>query len=265
MARLALNDPIFALAGDRFIIRDWSEQQTLGGGVVLDPNPPPAIRHRSSARRRQAVLLEARAASPGDAEVFVATTIKRDRVTPRPEIGQSSRFSVAELDAAVSRLAGKGLLAVIGDWLVESALLGELRDRVTAEVDAHHQSHPEQMGFPLTELRAVVAAAQFHNTEPSVSIVVDAVTIELSRFGFERTGTILRRVSHRPVLPPRLQAAGEQLRRDLSARPLDPPSRKKLCPTDLSHQALRFMIATGEVVQINPDLVLGAESYQLRD
>ena len=29
--------PVFALAGDRFILRDWSEQWTLAGGLVLDP------------------------------------------------------------------------------------------------------------------------------------------------------------------------------------------------------------------------------------
>ncbi len=37
IAQLKLASPIFAFAGDRFVIRDPSEQHTLAGGIVLDP------------------------------------------------------------------------------------------------------------------------------------------------------------------------------------------------------------------------------------
>ncbi|HYF20992.1 MAG TPA: selenocysteine-specific translation elongation factor [Ramlibacter sp.] len=39
-ARLVVDQPIVALHGDRFILRDQSAQRTLGGGVVLDAFPP---------------------------------------------------------------------------------------------------------------------------------------------------------------------------------------------------------------------------------
>jgi selenocysteine-specific translation elongation factor len=35
-AQLRFRSPFSAFAGDRFIVRDWSEQTTLGGGMVLD-------------------------------------------------------------------------------------------------------------------------------------------------------------------------------------------------------------------------------------
>ena len=35
--QLVLNDPVVALAGDRFVIRDETNRRTLGGGVVLNP------------------------------------------------------------------------------------------------------------------------------------------------------------------------------------------------------------------------------------
>jgi selenocysteine-specific elongation factor len=41
MARLITDQPIGALHGDRFILRDHSARRTLGGGVVLDAFPPP--------------------------------------------------------------------------------------------------------------------------------------------------------------------------------------------------------------------------------
>ncbi len=48
-AQLVLDQPVGALRGDRFILRDQSAQQTLAGGVVLDPFAP-VRKVRTSAR-----------------------------------------------------------------------------------------------------------------------------------------------------------------------------------------------------------------------
>lgn len=39
-AHIKLQDPIVAMAGDRFILRRFSPLETLGGGIVIDPEPP---------------------------------------------------------------------------------------------------------------------------------------------------------------------------------------------------------------------------------
>ena len=36
LAQLRLEAPAFVFAGDRFTVRDWSEQHTLAGAIVLD-------------------------------------------------------------------------------------------------------------------------------------------------------------------------------------------------------------------------------------
>src|SRR5438067_1906228 len=38
LAQIRCETPLFAFAGDRFIVRDWPEQATLAGGLVLDPD-----------------------------------------------------------------------------------------------------------------------------------------------------------------------------------------------------------------------------------
>ena len=37
LAQLVTDDPVVALAGDRFVIRDETNSRTLGGGIVLNP------------------------------------------------------------------------------------------------------------------------------------------------------------------------------------------------------------------------------------
>jgi selenocysteine-specific elongation factor len=39
-ARLALEAPLVARGGERFVLRSYSPVRTIGGGVVLDPSPP---------------------------------------------------------------------------------------------------------------------------------------------------------------------------------------------------------------------------------
>jgi selenocysteine-specific elongation factor len=51
MAQLRLKKPVLLLPGDLFIVRSYSPQTTVGGGVVLDPGPP-------RRRRRSAEALE---------------------------------------------------------------------------------------------------------------------------------------------------------------------------------------------------------------
>ena len=69
-------------------------------------------------------------------------------------------------------------------------------------------------------------------------------------------------MTHRRALSPPLQAAAAKLRNPLAAKPFDPPSRKQLAPDPISQQALRFLIATGEAVEINAEVVMAAESLK---
>jgi len=62
-------------------------------------------------------------------------------------------------------------------------------------------------------------------------------------------------------LPPHLQAVGAKLRAALAAKPLEPPSRKELAPDALAQQALRFLLQTGEAIELTEDLVFSTEGF----
>jgi selenocysteine-specific elongation factor len=71
----------------------------------------------------------------------------------------------------------------------------------------------------------------------------------------------IRRAAHQPALSPHLQAAGAKVRAALSAKPIDPPSRKDLAADAASQQALRFLLQTGEAIDLGEDVVLLADNY----
>ena len=80
IARLRLESPLAVRAGDRFVVRGYSPVATLGGGVVLDPSPPPRARwlpglsHAASADRLAALAARRRGGIP-DVELAVLTGI----------------------------------------------------------------------------------------------------------------------------------------------------------------------------------------------
>jgi selenocysteine-specific elongation factor len=245
-----MEDPAFVFAGDRFVLRDWSEHDTLGGGIVLDPDASQRLFH-SDARAR---FLSPRGEAPDDAGSFVTSQIVRDGAAKKSQLLRKSRFSVDAVAAAVSRIQAEGNAVIAGEMVIEAARWKKVRQRAVDAIDARHRAHPEQAGLPLTDLRAAL------ELDAPVAEIFDAIVADLCVQEFARSGIAIRRAVHRPALSPPLQSASVRIRAALAAKPFDPPSRKDLAPDIASQQALRFLIENGEIFEVSSEIVLSAES-----
>ena len=248
IAQLRLEAPVFLFAGDHLTVRDWSEQQTLAGAVVLDPD---ATRRgfRSEDRLR---WLQQLAESLDAPDRFVAAHVARATTLHRSRAFAKTRFSGVEIDGAIQQLVRDGTVIVAGDVLVAKGSWAGALKRAAALIDETHREHPERAGVSLTDLRNAITK------EFPLGDVFDALIARLGDRGFVRTGSSIQRASHRAQLPQPLRTAGETLRRTLSTQPLEPPSRKELAPDVASQRALKFLIERGEVVEISADLVMSA-------
>jgi selenocysteine-specific elongation factor len=94
----------------------------------------------------------------------------------------------------------------------------------------------------------------------------DALIAELAHQDIERSGEVVKRKLHRAALPAQLQNTSEIMQKALTAKPFDPPSRKELTPNANAQQVMRFLIQTGEVVELTSEVVLSRQSFeQMRD
>jgi len=250
IAELRLEAPAFVFAGDHFTIRDWSEQQTLAGGVVLDPDAA----RRAFRGQARAKWLERVAESIEDPAQLVAAYLARDGAQRRSQLLLKSRFSREELGAAIDRLVAAGTLVTVGDVVVDAGTWQAASTKAAEAIDAAHRAHPEHLGLPLTDLRTALQEAL------PLDELFDPMVARLCERDFVRAGSIIRRASHQAELPEPLQAAGAKLGQALAVKPLDPPSRKDLTPDAVSQRALRFLIETGQVIEINSELVMSAAS-----
>jgi selenocysteine-specific elongation factor len=249
IAQLRFERPVFMFVGDRLIVRDWSEQWTLAGGTVLDPDAP--TRNLRSETNRE--FLEGRAAGIDDLRALILTALKRDRAVARGEMLIKSRFSVQEIASAVGALAVEGRVVTSGDWAIDGPWWGTLKARAAKAIEAEHKAHPDRQGLPLSDLRREVALPH--------AALFDVLIADLCRNGFSQTGTTIRHGAHRLALPAHLEAHGPRIRSALAAKPFEPPTRKDLAADAASQQALRFLVQSGEAVELDAETVMLAANY----
>jgi selenocysteine-specific elongation factor len=249
IAQLRLDSPVLAFIGDRFVIRDRSEQHTLAGGLVLDPKAD----RRNLRAPAQRKLLTARATAPDDLEVCVSSEVERRGPLPLSALLQTSRFSVAEITAAMQRLRNRNEVVVYGGIVANFGAWQTLRSRASALVDQAHAKNSERPGLDINELRAA-----FHGqpTEVFETLVSDLCTND-----FVRTGSVIARSSHRSVLPGPLKEIAERMMALLEQKHLNPPGRKELVPDRAAQQTLAFLIEQGRIIEVSADLVLPRDNY----
>jgi selenocysteine-specific elongation factor len=248
IAELRFDSPVFMFVGDRFVIRDASEQNTLAGGIVLDADAN-ARGFRGAVQRE---FLAKRAQALDDAEVFVATQIARDRAVTRSALLAKSSFSAGEIAMAVK----SANVVERGEFLIDATWWSEILRRATERIDGEHRAHPNQKGLALSQLRENIALPDFF----------EVLVSDLCRSGFVRSGETIARAAHRPTLPPQLQSAAAKIRAALKARKFDPASRAELAPDATSQQAMRFLRDCGELVELNKEVVIATEQLaKMRD
>ena len=244
VAQLCLDSPILAFVGDRFVVRDSSGQNTIAGGVVLDVD----CDRQNFRNAGQTELLRTRAAAIDDVDVCIQSQLTRDGFAQTNTLLVTSHFSADEIANALSRSQNASAIVLRGKIAANPAYWRDLVARASALIDRAHEKHPEQRGLDFTQLRVEL------NIESDELFA--ALVSEMTASGFARAETNIGRNSHRPSLPAEILPAAEKIRAALAGKPFDPPSRKDFPHDRHLHQALRFLIEQGEIVEIGDEIVL---------
>ena len=250
IGRLQLDSPIVAFVGDRFVLRDSSEQNTIAGGTVLDPDADRA-NFRSNAQIR---FLRARATAPHDIDVCVRSEIALREFVLRKALLNKSPFSDGEISEALARLQCAGEIVLCSEIVTDRKTWQQLRERATSLIDEAHKCNPERAGLDLNELRSTLRVQE--------SNVFEALIADLCVKDFIRKGSAIARISHRPVLPADLEPVERSIRESLSHKPFDPPPRREIEPDRRAQHVLRFLIDSGQVIEVGPDAVLLRDNFE---
>ena len=251
LAQVRVEEPVYVFSGDRFVLRDWPERQTLAGGCVLDPRAERA-KLRSESRAK---FLQERARDGSGVREFLASALARYGAVHCEFTLRQSRFSDAAIDDAAAALAKDGELIRHDPWLIQKDAWRKAARLAAGVIEMHHEANPSTMGYPLSELKTSVQA-----TLPEERLFPFLVE-DLCKLGFEQTGTVIRKAEHEAALPEALQKRAGELRKALEDKPLEPPARKELIRDKADEQIMKYLLDTDAAVKINQDVVLSKVGF----
>jgi selenocysteine-specific elongation factor len=233
-ARVVLDEPLVARAGDRFVLRAESPVATIGGGVVTDPLATARARPWAAGERTPDALLHL---ALGDAGAF---GLDEDELPVRLGVPPNA------IPAILSEVAPWKL----GKRLVAAGVARDLGAQLLAMLDRFHVEHPLEAGAAASWLRSRLHAPD------------DVAAALLARLAGEGAFVAEQGIVRRPGFAPTLSASQAALRTAFLERlhlaGVEPPSVEELAsaleasPSELLTLA-HLLTREGSVAAVEPN------------
>ncbi|GIU73666.1 MAG: selenocysteine-specific translation elongation factor [Bryobacteraceae bacterium] len=243
LARLLLREPVLLKPGDRFIVRRFSPLETIGGGVVIDTQPPLRMKKALAAAR----LAELEGAAIERRLALWAAEEPKGAVAAR----LAARAGLAPEQLPVL-MAAAGLMLLRGDPVRVTTRERVLEEamRLRERVEQFHHENPLLPGMPRASagldagwLEAVLAADE--------EMVAEGDVLRLRRFT--------------PVRQAEEAAAEERIERVFREAGLAAPAVREALERagvdeTKARTLLQLMIKDGRLVRVTPELIFHREA-----
>ena len=255
LARFRLEAPLVALPGDRFVVRSYSPIVTIGGGTLLDVDPP---RFKRKAPALVAHLTLLQRGSPGEVlEEHVrhvgAVGVRLAALSGRVPFGPE------QLRGLLERLQAAGrVLPVDRDWFLHPDAFARLKAQVLAALEAFHRANPLRSGMSREELRGRAGAPD----ERVFAFLLATLDAE----GVVRTERDkVRLASHEVRLSADQQRVVDRLEEQFRLAAAAPPSPEEALgragvPGDAEHELFQWLVQSGRLVRVKESLFFHARA-----
>jgi len=246
--------PLAVLRNDRFIVRRPSPSETLGGGEIIDPNPP---RHR---RFRPETIAALETLAAGAPDEILLQTLEQRPVETKELMAGAAGLSAAQVVEALAQLIAEGDAVVLGrpgrrpgatDFVVATSLLRSLTEQISGALRSYHASQPLRPGLAREEARRRLGITQprlFDDLIATIAgngeLIDDGATLRLPQF--------------RMTLDPTRRAAADQYLATIRAQPYTPPGPHEF---GLDPETLAALEHLGEVTKVADGVYFAPEAW----
>lgn len=252
LVQIVLNDPLVALAGDRFVIRDETNIRTLGGGGVLNPLGRRVRKPLELYLKNLGTL-----GGPFGPPAVEAMLSLQDRLAmPPARLAQLFNTPLAEVEAALKDARFIRLSLGDEEGFTTASKWEEIKRFTTAALVTHHREEPLAPGLEMEVLRARLP----YDVAPrAFRALLDRICRET---GIVREESALHLADHRVRLGGDDGKIGARVEAMLKEAGFQPPDLKqliealKLPGTELARlrTLLTAMEREGRVVKVATDL-----------
>jgi selenocysteine-specific elongation factor len=247
--QFALREPLALVKGDRFIVRLPSPSLTLGGGVVIDPQP--GRRHRRFKPEVIARLETLASGTPGE--------LLLKALEAGGPLNSAVLFQRAALSGEEARAALQGLLQaqqarqLKADLYLSASGWAALRNKISGELSAYHNANPLKAGMPREEMKSRLGL----DTKTFNLIVEQALQDKI----VTATGSVLHAPDFAVAFTREQQQAIDALIGRFEAAPWSTPLPKD-AEQIVGAEVLAALIDLGRLIKISEEVLLLAETYR---
>jgi selenocysteine-specific elongation factor len=262
-AQLRLGRPSLLLPGDRFIIRQLSPVITIGGGMVLDNQPPRSRRRDSGVVPALEILAADEPAERLNVWVDRAGEIPIGGVVSRTGWPPEEVMRVARVLEAEERIRVWGRPPAM---LVHSNYFTVLAGRAIEVLEAFHSANPLVAGMPKEELRAAIALrAAGELRVPSAGLFAVLLQDLAAKDKLVGQGEVVRLAGRGIELTPEETAARDEICASFGKAGLAVPSANEVLSRLRIERAraekiLKILLKDGALIKVTEDLIFHASA-----
>lgn len=247
--QLALQEPVAAVRGDRYILRRPSPGATLGGGHILDPYPGRKRRRfKAQEIERLQVLTDG---TPAD---LLLQTLSRIEPAAADNLIKETGMEHDAALLALQELEHEQEIVRLDKQLITYAGWQRLIDKVTAILGSYHKDYPLRPGIPREEMRSRLKIKPAAFNPLMQACAAQGALVE--------NGPFLSASGHAVVFSSAQQGAIEALFEGLKSAGVASPSVKE-CKTAVGEDVYRALIDLGSLIQLNNEVVYEKTQYDL--
>jgi selenocysteine-specific elongation factor len=239
-----------ALRGDRYIIRSYSPQVTIGGGIVLDGYPE---KFRRKHRDHAPLLLEMERSKGTDALLLILRG-KRPHLRSLKDLSVLANLSSARTEKHLRELESSGTVLRAKTRFIHREVIERWEVEIRTEIDRYFEANPYKMEVPVSALKSALRK----RVEP------DGLDLALSRLesrgDLDVSGDRVRVRGRTLEMEEEDRALSSELSSLYRKSPFTPPSLEEAAqalkrrPEELRN-IFTALVSTGELVEVRKGLI----------
>ncbi len=248
--QLELAAPISAARGDRFILRRPSPAETIGGGILLDPQPK--NRHK---RNDTGIINRLGSLLNGDPSDLLLASLAVNKFQRISELISSVNLPEEVAKDALNACIKVGDIQILetnqsDGFLASNTTMAATISAITNTVLRYHQEYPYRRGIPKEELKTKVnlPAKVFQVMLDQAKLREDRNSLSADNFKIQYSSADQTRINH--VLA------------QFTAAPFSPPFSKDT-KNELGDEVYNSMLETGILIQVSPEVAFTTDTYQI--
>lgn len=249
--QLELEHDVIAVKGDHYILRRPSPGETVGGGVILA-----ADTRRKHKRFDDAVIRHFETLFQGSPQELMLRALEGLGIASPAQLANAMLTSEQENAPILTELTAEGSLRALNadaTLLITRQRFETFRSAVHKALTGYHKTFPLRAGMKREELKS-----KFDLNARHFNLLIDQL---LADGALAEQGGLLRMPAHAVTYSAEQQVQIARLMADFDSGKFQPPSVKEALEF-VSEELLSALIAAGDVVRLNADVIFRNTEYR---